>query len=138
MRYVDMMKAAERFKVRPSVLILGKDSRKPWGRWDNVLVKAYERLLNETCKQCGLPKYVCHNDDNRIQFRLGRDQCEATATAEREQKRLRDSETVTFGLGVYGEPYLTDDAKEAGMELSDFRTPYFLDMAKRRGLIPEE
>lgn len=131
------MKASIAHGVRPSVLILGKDSRKPWGRWDVVLARAYQRFLNEICGQCNLPKYICHSDDNRIQFRLGRDQCESTAVAEREQNRLTKAEVESYGTRIYGEPFLTDDAVEAGMELSDFRKPYLIDRMKRAGLIPE-
>jgi len=131
------MKASIAHGVRPSVLILGKDSRKPWGKWDIVLARAYQRFLNELCGQCGLPKYICHNDDNRIQFRLGNDECESTALAEREQASLTEKDVKTFGRRLYGEPYLTDDAKEEGLELSDFRRPYLIDRMKRMGLIPE-
>lgn len=131
------MKASIAHGVRPSVLILGKDSRKPWGPWDIVLARAYQRFLNEICGQCGLPKYICHNDDNRIQFRLGRDECASTALVEREQERNTKSEQKTYGQRLYGEPYLTDDAVEGGMELSDFRKPYLIDRMKRMGLIQE-
>jgi len=132
------MKASIAHGVRPSSLILGKDSRKPWGRWDIVLAKAYQRFLNELCQQCGLPKYICHSDDNRIQFKVARDECESTKVSERAQSELSKKDHVTHGVRLFGEPFLTEDAEAEGVEFSDFRRPYLMERARKMGLIPEE
>lgn len=131
------MKASIAHGIRPTALILGKDSRKGWNSYDIVFAKAYQRFLNEICQQCGNPKYMCHTDDNRIQFRIARDECAATAVAEREQERISKSNIKNYGVQVYAEPFLTQDAIEDGLEFSDFREPYLIDRAKRLGLIPE-
>ena len=131
------MKASIAHHIRPSALILGKDSGKPWGRWDIVLAKAYQRFLNELCQQCGLPKYMCHTDDNRIQFKATRDECASSAVAERVQEQMSKNDNRDYGVRVFGEPFLTLDAVEDGMEMSDFRKLYFIEQAKKRGLIPE-
>lgn len=132
------MKASIAHGVRPSSLILGRDSRRRWGKWDIVLAKAYQRYLAELCPQCGLPKYICHTDDNRIQFKVARDQCASAAVAEKAQHDASKRTHPEFGVRMYGEPFLTPDAVEAGMEFSDFRRPYMIDQARRRGLLPEE
>jgi len=137
------MKAAIAHHMRPSVLVLGKDSNDGWGEWDTLLAKAYQRFLEELCQQCGNPKYLCHTDDNRVEFVLRTDDCAATAVAEKEQanraeKQRKNPNSVTYGEKVFAEPKLTLDAIEEGMEFSDFRRPYYFDQAKRRGLIPEE
>lgn len=131
------MKASRAHNVRPSVLILGKDSRKPWGRWDIVLVKAYQRFLNELCQQCGLPKYVCHTDDNRVQFKSVRDECASSAVAERTQEELAKRDSRSYGIRIAGEPYLTDDAVAEGIQFSDLRRPYMIERAKKAGLLPD-
>lgn len=131
------MKASIAHGIRPSVLILGKDSKKPWGKWDILLAKAYQRFLNEICQQCGLPKYICHSDDNRIQFKVVEDECASTARSERAQEALVEAKKKSFGTRLYGEPYLMQDAIDAGLEFSDFRRPYMVDEAKRRGYIPD-
>jgi len=136
--YVDLMKASIAHHIRPSSLILGKDSKKPWGRWDIVLAKAYQRFLNEICQQCGYPKYLCHNDDNRIQFKPVRDKCESAFVAERDQENMTSDGKRVYGVKVFGEPYLTQTAIDEGMELSDFRRPYQIERAKKLGLIPED
>lgn len=130
------MKASIAHGIRPSALILGRDSHKPWSRTDIVFAKAYQRFLNELCQQCGMPKYICHNDDNRIQFRVKRDSCASTAIAEREQERISEGKSSKqHGIRVFGDPYLMGDAIEAGMELSDFRQPYLIEQAKKAGLM---
>ena len=132
------MEVSRAHNIRPSALILGKDSKKAWGKWDFLLAKAYQRFKNEICPQCGLPKYICHNEDNRIQFKVGRDECVANAVAQREQKRMNDNKTEHFGMVVYGDPYLMPDAIKEGLEFSDFRRPYLIEQAKKAGLIPDD
>lgn len=125
--------------IRPSALILGKDSGKPWTKWDVALAKAYQRFLNELCSQCGLPKYICHSNDNRIQFRSMKDDCASLAVSERKQAQMAEDKNATnYGIKVYAEPYLIDAAVEAGLEFSDFRRPYLMEQAKKQGLLPEE
>lgn len=133
------MKASIAHGWRPSVLILGKDSRKQKvTRTDIVLAKAYQRFLNELCPQCGLPKYMCHTDDNRIQFRPRQDQCASAAVAEKGQASLAKSNeksgAPTYGVRFQGEPYLVKDAIDEGLEFSDFRRPYLKELAKKQGL----
>jgi hypothetical protein len=129
------MKASIAHDIKPSALILGKDSRKRWGREDIVLAKAYQRFLGELCQQCGLPKYICHSDDERIQFKPSVDECNSSARAEREQADLAKQEGYKgYGRKVFGEPYLVKAAVDAGMEFSDFRRPYLKAEADKRAL----
>lgn len=131
------MKASIAHGVRPSALVLGKDSRRRWNRWDFLLAKAYQRFLNELCSQCGLPKYICHTDDNRIQFKPTQDHCASTAVAEKAQAEMQKKDRPSYGVRVFGEPYIVDTPEAEGMEFSDFRRPYLLEEAKRRGLVSE-
>ena len=136
------MKAADRFNQRPSVMILGKDSKgKRWTQDDISLARAYERYLAELCPQCGLPKYICHNEENAIQFRAVTDQCLSRATADKaqadEEERVSKNPTLKrYGTRYVGEPFLTDEAEEAGREFSDFRRPFLRAEAEKMGLIP--
>lgn len=137
------MKASIAHGIRPTALVLGKDSKKGWNKWDTLLAKAYQRFLNELCQQCGYPKYLCHNDDNRIQFKLASDDCEATAMTERAQHEAAEAakkspNSQKFGERLYAEPFLSQDAIDEGLEPSDFRRPYLFDKAKRMGLIEED
>jgi len=132
------MKASIAHGVRPTALVLGKNSDKPWGKWDVALAKAYQRFLNELCQQCGMPKYLCHSSDNRIQFRAAKDECEASIVAEREQEKMTSGDNKSYGTRVFGEPYLTDDAITEGLEMVDLRKPYLIERAKQMGLIPDD
>ena len=134
------MKASIAHNIRPSALVLGRDSQKPWNRWDVLLAKAYQRFLNEICQQCGNPKYLCHSNDNRIQFKPARDECAATQVAERAQHEIANKKNSKpeFGVKIFGEPYLTEDAIAEGLEFSDFRKPYLIERAKIGGYLTEE
>jgi len=134
------MKASIAHGIRPTALILGRDSHSPWNETDILFAKAYQRFLGEVCGQCGLPKYVCRNDDNRIQFKLSSDHCTSTAMVEKQQYDHSQDKNAKpeFGVRYYGEPYLTEDAIADGLELSDFRRPWMREEAKKRGLIESE
>jgi|GEM_PF-2073821 len=80
----------------------------------------------------------CHSDDNRIQFKVARDECESTKVSERAQSELSKKDHVTHGVRLFGEPFLTEDAEAEGVEFSDFRRPYLMERARKMGLIPEE
>jgi hypothetical protein len=135
--YVDLMKASIAHGIRPSALVLGKDSGKKWSRTDIVLAKAYQRFLNELCQQCGGPKYLCHTSDNRVQYKIARDECSASAVAEREQRNVGKQDNPPTGVRIYAEPYLTEDAVAEGLEFSDFRRPYLVERAKAMGYLAE-
>lgn len=131
------MKASIAHGIRPSALILGRDSGKKWSKTDIVLAKAYQRFLNELCQQCGYPKYICHTDDERVQFKIREDICAANQKTEREQAdRANNKKYKGHGIRLYAEAYLTEDAIAEGLEMSDFRRPYLIDRAQKLGLIP--
>lgn len=133
------MKASIAHAIRPTVLILGKDSRDSrWSEMDTMFAKAYQRFLGEVCQQCGGPKYVCNNSNNEIQFKLSPDYCASNAMVERKQHEDSKSDRKEFGTRYFGEPYLTPDAIAAGKELSDYRRPYLKEQAKLRGLIADD
>lgn len=134
------MKAAIAHQIRPSAMVLGKDSRKKWGKWDFLLAKAYQRYLSELCPQCGLPIYICHSTDNRIEFKTTKDVCFATAAVERKQKQNAAARGKNAdpepGVRYVPEPQIVGVDDDADLELSDFRIPYYKELAVRRGLLP--
>lgn len=137
------MKASIAHGIRPSALILGKDSKKPWGETDIQLAKAYQRYLAELCPQCGYPKYMCHTDDNRIQFEPAIDDCASARVAESQQAVMarnaaKKNASQPYGKKVMTKAKLTEDAVAEGLEFSDFRRPYLIDQAKKAGLIPQD
>lgn len=131
------MKASIAHGIRPSSLVLGRDSRKPWNQWDILLAKAYQRFLNELCQQCGGPKYLCHSSDNRIQFSSVLDECASAAVAEKKQDEIAKEKNKRFGVKVSAEAKLIPSAEAEGLEFADFRKPYLIERAKIMGLIPE-
>lgn len=132
-----MMKAAIAHGLRPSAFVLGRDSRKKWGKWDFLLAKAYQRYLDELCPQCGMPVYICHSEDSRIEFKINKDVCFAAADVERVQKANTDPKKgAEPGVRFAPEPRLVGVAEGEDIELSDFRIPYYREIAIRKGLIP--
>jgi hypothetical protein len=91
---LNLIEASISFRVRPSALILGKDSRKPWGKWDLLIAEAYQILQTERCSQCGLPVWICHSEDSDIEFDLVEETC--FATRERETVHEADSKGAGY------------------------------------------
>lgn len=120
-------------------MVLGRDSRKKWGKWDFLLAKAYQRFLDEQCPQCGMPIYICHSEDSRIEFKVTKDVCFATADVESAQKRAskeRGDRGPEPGSRFIPEPRILPlDEGDDDLELSDFRLPYYQAVAIRRGLV---
>lgn len=109
----------------PSSFILGTDSKK-WSKWDYVTAEGYEIVQRERCPQCGLPRWVCGSDDERIQFRIKKDSCAAIEKkAAHEERHKKDKDEP--GLTIRPEPYTTDDS-----DLIDFREPYYRALAVRK------
>jgi len=130
------MKAAIAHGVRPSAMVLGRDSRKKWGKWDFLLAKAYQRYLDELCPQCGMPVYICHIEDSRIEFKVRRDKCFATEQVEIKQRQATAGDKKPEpGVRFAPEPVVLDLGDGKDLELSDFRRPYFRELAVRRGLV---
>jgi hypothetical protein len=91
---LNLIEASIKFGIRPSALILGKDSRKPWGKWDLLIAEAYQILQTERCSQCGLPVWICHSEDSDIEFDLVEETC--FATRERETVHEADSKSAGY------------------------------------------
>lgn len=115
-------------------MVLGKDSRKRWGRWDFLLAKAYQRYLDEKCPQCGQPIYICHSADSRVEFKAVKDECFAMAEVERKQASL-SKDKKDHGVRYVPELNLRP-ADGEDLDPSDLRLPYYRDLAARKGLIP--
>lgn len=117
-------------------MVLGKDSRKKWNRWDFLLAKAFQRYEDEKCPQCGQPIYLCHNSDNQIEFRAVKDECLAMAEVERANDSKGDKKKE-HGVRYVPELKLRPADEGADLDPSDFRVPYYRELATRKGLIPE-
>lgn len=118
-------------------MVLGRDSRKKWGRWDFLLAKAFQRYQDELCPQCGLPVYICHSTDPRIEFKAVKDVCFASAQIEQiQEQNSKSKRKMEPGARYVPEPKLVGVEEGEDLELSDFRIPYYTELAIRRGLIP--
>lgn len=131
---MQLIEASVKFGVRPSAFILGKDSRKPWGKWDILLAEAYQILQDERCGHCGLPRYICHNTSERIQFRIAEDEC---VVVEKKNSWMKSWESKKENKDkpapqLRHEAFTVDDS-----DLSDFRQPYYEDLLAKRNPTPE-
>lgn len=102
-------------------MILHTQPRKRWNEMDFMLAEAYQKYLNGLCPQCGMPRYLCGNDSNDIQYHLREDYCAAKAAVD--ERRSRDSKAKDyeppFGVVLVPEPY-----SPSGASLDSFQYPY--------------
>jgi hypothetical protein len=128
-----LIEASIKFGIRPSALILGKDSRKPWGKWDLLIAEAYQILQSERCGQCGLPIWICHSEDSDIEFDLIDDTC--FATRERETVQEADSKSAGYEMpkGTVSHPVPFTRSKKP-MEY-EMREEYYVRRAEIRKAI---
>lgn len=56
-------------------MIMGTQPRDDWDEFDFLLLEAYQILEDERCGQCGLPVWICKNEDSDIRIELEDDTC---------------------------------------------------------------
>lgn len=106
-------------------MILGADNRKPWSDLDVLVMQAYQIIEDERCGQCGMPRWLCHNADQRLMVRVKTDRCMARVEMDEfEEKRQEGKKKGEDEEGAaYPEFYLRPDAE--GMDLVEFRALYY-------------
>lgn len=115
---VRKIRAAITAKVRPSAIVYGKPVEAPWDKTDRALLEAYQILEDERCPECGLPTWVCRNDDNNVQFEVKKDVCYAKRAYEEKTadfsnvKNAKERSKMRAGFGVieYPSPFTLDES----------------------------
>lgn len=98
-------------------MILGSDSRKAWSDLDVLIMQAYEMYKREQCQQCFQPRWLCHNEDPKLQVRIKEDRCFIAAEIEKDKAGRKDEDQ--HGISLYPEPYHLD-----GLPLHKLRDSY--------------
>ena len=90
----------------------------PWTKYDFKILEAYQILLDETCPQCGNPVWLCHSDDNRVDFKIVKTTCFATKKymAYQDGKRKKDQraskeDKAEWGVSTSLRPYIVQNAE---------------------------
>jgi hypothetical protein len=108
--------------VTPTTILLGGEHQ--WTEMDALILNAYQVVTSERCQHCNLPRWLCRNEDARLQVRINIDDCYATSELEKYREGLKDGEK---GTALYPEFYVTD-----GTPLIEFRELYFKQLAAER------
>ena len=91
----------------------------PWEEYDFLLHEAYAILESERCHQCGMPQYICHNDDPNVEFDMVEDSCKATERKDQyeEAERLAGGEKYKIPAGTTIRPnaFLVDGGDPASV-----------------------
>lgn len=93
--------------IRPMAMIMREQPTAPWDEFDFLCLEAHEIVLRERCGQCGLPRWICHNDDEDIQFKPVEETC--FAKKELQQKDENDQKAPGYvaekGVTLRPEPF---------------------------------
>ena len=96
-----------------------------WDEHDFLLHEAYAILESERCNQCGIPRYICHNDDPNVEFEMVEDSCVATARKDQfeESERLAggDNYKIPAGTTVRPNAFLVDGGDPASVRDSFYQ-----------------
>ncbi len=111
-------------------MVFGRNSARPWDRWDRLLAEAYQILDSERCRQCGLPKYVCNNPSEKVQFRFDEEQCGVVAAEARQTSgKGGKKKEMAPGTRLVPDAYHVDGRN---VDLASLRKPYYKDRSARR------
>lgn len=121
--YLHLIETAKSWGIRPSAVILGRDSRRSWDKWDILLANAHQILENERCNQCGLPRYICHTEDEGVHFDVEVDFCGAKQELARYEKNHggKNGYTPPPGSQLRPVPVMEDPERD----FAELRTPYY-------------
>ena len=75
--------------IRPTSMILHTQPGKKWTDWDFLCIEAFQIAKNEQCPHCGMPVWVCRNEDGDFGFKVVTDTCFAL----RELEMVDESKT---------------------------------------------
>jgi hypothetical protein len=103
-------------------MVFGRDSRKPWDKWDRLLAEAYQILEGERCGQCGYPVYICANESEDVQFHLTEQACAVTEKKARygDNGRGKKKKELPEGTTLQPSVFLV-----SGGDPSSLRTAYY-------------
>lgn len=105
-------------------MILGEDNRKAWSKMDILVMQAYGQFKREQCHSCGMPTWICRNEDSTLIARKKVVKCWVTAEVDEWRESAKDSSDAKF---IQPEIYSRD-----GRELSEYRIPYYEALAAAR------
>ena len=92
------------------------------GKWDILVAEAYEIVQRERCGECRLPLWICHNEDNAVQFRVSVKSCVAMAEVDKKRASMtKGKKEMPAGTNLQPEPYMVDDSRQ----LIELREAYY-------------
>lgn len=77
-------------------MILGLDNRKKWSELDVLIMAAYKALQSERCNQCGLYRWICQNEDPKLQVKVKEDYCFVKAEIEKHDEGVKEKPKGTI------------------------------------------
>ena len=121
--YLHLIETAKAWGIRPSAAILGRDSRGPWDKWDILLANAHQILEKERCAQCGLPRYICHTEDEGVHFDVEVDTCDAKKAIHFYEKNHsgKNGYVAPPGTVLRPVPVMNDPERD----LTELRIPFY-------------
>lgn len=82
----------------------------PWTRGDFKLLEAYQTLEDERCGDCGQPTWLCHSEQQDLQWEVRTQTCYAAKELdkwrEKESKKKGKDKRPDAGLNPYVVPYV--------------------------------
>jgi len=100
---------------------------------DILLATAYQILESERCAQCGMYVWMCHSEDQDMQFEVIEDSCEATRMVANRSRQVEKRLGEQPWVQLRPNPIMADKARD----FSTLRTPYFEEEARRAGIESE-
>lgn len=101
-----------------------------------MLARAFQTLENERCRQCGMPTYICHNDDPDIEWAMDRGTCYATAAQDKaekmDEKKRKNARGKAAEEAPPGEEMVPTPYRLSGNPLAALRDPWREAESKRR------
>ena len=100
---------------------------KKWRKHDFLLIEALQIMEQERCGQCGLPRWMCHDETGKVQFRIEEDLCIVKRDIEIKNEQDQESGGKNHGISLQPEPFYVN-----GGDPISTRDAYYETLKKRR------
>lgn len=104
---------------------------------DFLLADAIRILEGERCSQCGLPVYICHNDDTDLGIKVEYDQCSAKEAVENDEARAKQAAGDKY-KPTPGEARVPRAFLYSGGDPASLRESYYRAQAEKRRMLLED
>ena len=91
-------------------MLFQEQPSKEWRKHDFLLLEALQIMEQERCGQCGLPRWMCHDETGNVQFSIEEDECVVKRDIDKKNEEAAEKKSKNHGISLTPSPYFVNGA----------------------------